>query len=124
MLAGIELVRDRHTMKRAVETADQVMVESLLRGLSFKTSQGSFIPLSPPLNISREELDTAMDILEAALDVVARQAPRHGQEPEPPDSGAWDKHVLQPRFECPERTSHMPCRTAVNLIHPIWSAFG
>jgi 4-aminobutyrate aminotransferase len=74
LLAGLDLVKSRKTKERALEEADRVMYESLKRGLSFKTSQGSFIPLSPPLNISRKELDTALDILEEALDAVRREA--------------------------------------------------
>ena len=39
-------------------------------GLSFNTSQGSFIPLSPPLNIARQDLDRALDILDQSLGAV------------------------------------------------------
>jgi 4-aminobutyrate aminotransferase len=46
------------------------MYECLQRGLSFKTSQGSFIPLSPPLTITRQDLDQALDILETSLTII------------------------------------------------------
>jgi 4-aminobutyrate aminotransferase len=46
------------------------MYACLLNGLSFKTSQGSFIPLSPPLTITQQELDQALDIMESALTIV------------------------------------------------------
>jgi 4-aminobutyrate aminotransferase len=46
------------------------MYACLQCGLSFKTSQGSFIPLSPPLTITQQELDQALDILESALTAV------------------------------------------------------
>jgi len=39
----------------------------LKRGLSFKTSQGNFIPLSPPLTITRDDLDRAFLIIDDAL---------------------------------------------------------
>jgi 4-aminobutyrate aminotransferase len=74
LLTGLDLVEDRHTRERAVDAADLLMYECLKRGLSFKTSQGSFIPLSPPLNIAVEELDRALDILETSLGVVADKA--------------------------------------------------
>lgn len=48
------------------------MYESLERGLSFKSSQGSFIPLSPPLNIEEEDLSAALGILEDSLEEVSR----------------------------------------------------
>jgi 4-aminobutyrate aminotransferase len=70
MMLGIDLVKDCDTKTRAVTEADRLMYECLERGLSFKTSQGSFIPLSPPLTIARADLDRALDILDGALGVV------------------------------------------------------
>ena len=67
LVLGIDLVKDRRSKERAVAEADQLMYACLGRGLSFKTSQGSFIPLSPPLTITQPELDQALDILESAL---------------------------------------------------------
>jgi 4-aminobutyrate aminotransferase len=72
LVLGIDLVKDRGSKERAVAEADRLMYACLHRGLSFKTSQGSFIPLSPPLTITRQELDDALDILESALTVVER----------------------------------------------------
>jgi 4-aminobutyrate aminotransferase len=70
LVLGVELVRDRSTKARASDEADQLMYECLERGLSFKTSQGNFIPLSPPLTIQRAALDQALDIFESALTAV------------------------------------------------------
>lgn len=70
LMLGIDLVKDRETKERAVDAADRLMYECLERGLSFKTSQGSFVPLSPPLTIARADLDRALDILDQALKVV------------------------------------------------------
>ena len=44
--------------------AERVFYACLDRGLSFKISQGSVLTLSPPLIISRDELDHALDIVE------------------------------------------------------------
>ena len=73
LLTGIDLVRNPGTKERAVEEADRLMYRCLKRGLSFKTSQGSFIPLSPPLNIPRENLDDALNILEECLGAVQQE---------------------------------------------------
>ena len=70
LVMGVDLVRDRTTKERAEDEAEKLMYECLKRGLSFKTSQGSFIPLSPPLNIPREDLDRALEIFDEALHVV------------------------------------------------------
>jgi 4-aminobutyrate aminotransferase len=64
---GVELVKDRSTRARASDEAERVMYSALRRGLSFKLTMGNTITLTPPLTISREEMDTALAILEDAL---------------------------------------------------------
>ena len=67
----MELVRDRKTRERAVEEAERVMYCALTKGLSFKLTMGNVIQLTPPLTISREELDKALDILDDCLATCA-----------------------------------------------------
>ncbi len=66
-LWGIELVKDRSTKEKASIEAEQVMYECLQNGLSFKISQGNVLQLCPPLVITKQELATALDIIEAAI---------------------------------------------------------
>ena len=42
----------------------KILYECLENGLSFKISQGNVLTLAPPLIITEEELDHAMDIVE------------------------------------------------------------
>jgi 4-aminobutyrate aminotransferase len=51
--------------------AERVLYAALEQGLSFKISMGNILTLVPPLTISREELDSAVDILDAALTTAA-----------------------------------------------------
>jgi (R)-1-hydroxy-2-aminoethylphosphonate ammonia-lyase len=67
LLLGIELRRDGEPAPRE---AEQVMYECLARGLSFKVGQGNVLTLSPPLIIAPQELDQALDIVDAALAAV------------------------------------------------------
>jgi len=67
-LCGIELVKDRKTKEKDLESAERVLYECLENGLSFKVSQGNVLTLAPPLIITEEELDRAMDIVESALE--------------------------------------------------------
>ncbi|MCL1808282.1 MAG: aspartate aminotransferase family protein [Clostridiales bacterium] len=66
-LCGIELVKDRKTKEKDLESAERVLYECLENGLSFKVSQGNVLTLAPPLVITEEELERAMDIVESAL---------------------------------------------------------
>ncbi|MCU0592940.1 MAG: aminotransferase class III-fold pyridoxal phosphate-dependent enzyme, partial [Desulfobacterales bacterium] len=64
LFLGIELVKDRRTRERASEEAEAVMYAALSRGLSFKTTMGNILTLTPALTITREEMDRALAILE------------------------------------------------------------
>ena len=66
LLLAVEL-RDPHTGAPANEAAERTMYECLARGLSFKVGQGNVLTLGPPLVISREQLEEAVAILDAAL---------------------------------------------------------
>ena len=66
LLLAIELV-DPATSAPAREAAERVLYECLTRGLSFKVGQGNVIVLAPPLVIADDDLDRALDIVEAAI---------------------------------------------------------
>jgi 4-aminobutyrate aminotransferase len=70
LLLGVELVRSRETRERAIEETEAVMYAALSRGLNFKTTMGNVINLSPPLVITREEMDLALGILDEAIGEV------------------------------------------------------
>ncbi|NUM56015.1 MAG: aspartate aminotransferase family protein [Candidatus Hydrogenedentes bacterium] len=72
LMLGMELVRDGDRTSPATSEAEDVMYRALSRGLSFKITMGNILTLTPPLTISREELDRAFDILDACLRDTAR----------------------------------------------------
>jgi 4-aminobutyrate aminotransferase len=49
------------------DLAERVMYRSLALGLSFKVTMGTVLTLTPPLTLTREEMDVALEILEKAL---------------------------------------------------------
>jgi len=73
-LIGVELVRDRATKEPARNAADAVLYRCLDRGLSFKTTMGNVLTLTPPLVTTRAQMDAALEILEAAIAETARDA--------------------------------------------------
>jgi 4-aminobutyrate aminotransferase len=50
--------------------AEQMMYAALSRGLSFKTSMGNVLVLTPPLTIAEEELQSAVSILEMSFSTL------------------------------------------------------
>jgi 4-aminobutyrate aminotransferase len=50
--------------------AEQIMYAALSRGLSFKTSMGNVLVLTPPLTIAEEELQSAISILDISFSTL------------------------------------------------------
>ncbi len=72
LLMGMELVKDRQTKEPAIEEAEQVMYSALGKGLNFKLTMGSIITLTPPLTITKHEMDRALNILDECLEEIEK----------------------------------------------------
>ena len=66
-LLGVELVRSRGGKEPADTLAEDVFYRCLDEGLSFKVTMGNTLTLTPPLILTRDQLDLALDILERSL---------------------------------------------------------
>jgi 4-aminobutyrate aminotransferase len=77
LLMGIELLRDKNTLTRAAEEAEQIMYAALCRGLNFKVTMSNILTLTPALTITQAELDQAFDILESCLGEVETATRKH-----------------------------------------------
>jgi 4-aminobutyrate aminotransferase len=67
LILGVELLRDRQTLVRATDEAERVMYAALSEGLNFKVTMGNILTLTPPLTLTREELNRALQILDGAV---------------------------------------------------------
>lgn len=67
LLMGLELVVDRDSREPDAALAEDILYRALDRGLSFKTTMGNVLTLTPPLVVTRDDMDAAMDILDACL---------------------------------------------------------
>jgi 4-aminobutyrate aminotransferase len=56
--------------------AETVMYRCMANGLSFKVGGGNVLTLCPPLTITQAELDSALDILDRAMQPTAVVASR------------------------------------------------
>jgi 4-aminobutyrate aminotransferase len=63
LLLGIELVRDRGSNEPDHTLAEAVMYAALDRGLSFKTTMGNVLTLTPPLTITAAQMLEALGIV-------------------------------------------------------------
>jgi 4-aminobutyrate aminotransferase len=73
LLLGVEILRDRATGVKATDEAEQVMYACLRRGLNFKITMGNILTLTPPLVITREEMNQALAILETSIAEVEKR---------------------------------------------------
>src|SRR5262249_41540151 len=81
LLMAIELVKDRSTMERATDEAEQVMYRALNQGLNFKLTMGNILALTPALTATQAEMDRALEILDASISEVERQSRQRGNSP-------------------------------------------
>jgi len=72
LLLGLDLVTDRSSKLAANDAAERVMYAALSRGLSFKTTMGNVLTLTPPLITTHAQMGTALDILDECLAEVSR----------------------------------------------------
>ncbi len=70
-LMGLELVTERETLEPASEAADRILYRCLDNGLSFKTTMGNVLTLTPALVTTKDDMDKALGILEQAIQAEA-----------------------------------------------------
>ena len=71
LMLGIEIVRDQNTKERAPDLRDRLVQLAFQRGLLVLGAGRNAIRLCPPLVISRDQADFAVDTLEECLKRVA-----------------------------------------------------
>jgi 4-aminobutyrate aminotransferase len=77
LMIGVELVRDRQTKERAIDERNDVVNAAFRRGLLVLGAGRNTIRFSPPLVLTREEAETAVQIFDQALtDVEQVRRPR------------------------------------------------
>jgi 4-aminobutyrate aminotransferase len=71
LMIGIEIVKDQKTKEYAPELRDQVVEKAFEKGVLFLGCGPSTVRIAPPLVVSKDEADVAVDALEEAIASVA-----------------------------------------------------
>jgi 4-aminobutyrate aminotransferase len=74
LMLGVEMVRDQASRERAPELRDQVIQLAFERGVLTLGAGENTIRLSPPLVVTHEQADYALDVLEQCLAIVENTA--------------------------------------------------
>jgi len=72
LFIGVEIVKDKKTKERGEEEAHGIIDECFHNGLLVISAGRNTLRVIPPLNITREELDEGLEILEEAVAKVDR----------------------------------------------------
>lgn len=70
LFIGVEIVRSKKTKQRGVKEAQAVTAECFKRGLVLITAGTNTLRVIPSLNISRDELEEGLDVIEEVLTQV------------------------------------------------------
>lgn len=70
-LLGLELVTDRDSKDPARDEAEEILYRCFDAGLSFKTTMGNVLTLTPPLIATKEQMDFALTTIEDAIAAVS-----------------------------------------------------
>ena len=74
LMIGLEIVEDKKSKKPAPEKVKEIMMRSWKRGVAVITCGTSTIRIAPPLVITRELVDSALDIIEDTVKEVEKEA--------------------------------------------------
>jgi 4-aminobutyrate aminotransferase len=67
LMLAVEIVKDKESKTPDSEARDRIVEAAFERGVLFLGAGANSIRISPPLIVSREEADVAMDILEECI---------------------------------------------------------
>ena len=74
LMIGVELVKDKETKEPAREETEEVMMRCFRKGIAIVNCGVSTIRMMPPLTITRELIEPALEIFEACLSEVEAEA--------------------------------------------------
>ncbi len=73
LMIGVEFVKDTYSCEPHEKLRDQIVEEAFQRGLLLLGCGKNTIRFTPPLNVTRNEIDEALDIFEEALTVSEKE---------------------------------------------------
>ncbi|MCK4668752.1 acetyl ornithine aminotransferase family protein [Candidatus Bathyarchaeota archaeon] len=73
LMIGMEIVENKETKKPAPKKAKEIMIRSWKRGVAVITCGVSTIRIAPPLNITRELVDSALEIIGDVVKEVGKE---------------------------------------------------
>jgi len=73
LMIGVEIVKDKKTRATAHDERDRIVDLAFERGLLFLGAGENSIRIAPPLIVTQEQADLAMDVLEECIGIVEKE---------------------------------------------------
>jgi 4-aminobutyrate aminotransferase len=73
LMLGVEIVKDKQTRATAHDERDRMVELAFERGLLFLGAGENSIRIAPPLILTQEQADIAMDVLEECITIVEKE---------------------------------------------------
>jgi 4-aminobutyrate aminotransferase len=73
LMLGVEIVKDKATRSKAHDERDRIVDLAFERGILFLGAGENSIRLAPPLIITEEQTDIALDVLETCIGIVEKE---------------------------------------------------
>jgi len=74
LMIGVDIVKDQKTKEYAPEKRDRIVEHAFECGILFLGCGPSTVRIAPPLVVTRDEADVAMDALEESIEIVSKNA--------------------------------------------------
>jgi len=72
LMVGVEIVKDQKSKEYAPEFRDKIVELAFERGILFLGCGPSTVRIAPPLVVTKEEADAAVDVLEESIEIVSK----------------------------------------------------
>jgi 4-aminobutyrate aminotransferase len=79
LMIGIEIVKDQETKATAHDERDHIVDLAFERGVLFLGCGENSIRFCPPLIVTKEQCDNALDVLEECISIVEKEAKPAGK---------------------------------------------
>jgi 4-aminobutyrate aminotransferase len=74
LMIGVEIVSDQKTKEYGADLRDRIVELAFERGILFLGCGPSTVRISPPLIVSKDEADVAIDVLEESIEIASKGA--------------------------------------------------
>ena len=74
LMIGVEIVKDKITKEYGAQERDRIVELAFERGILFLGCGPSTVRIAPPLIVTKDEADVAMDVLDECITIVGEQS--------------------------------------------------